>query len=140
MMNILSIRLVRIGVALVLCGSAGGCATLRGGDGLKTAHLERLYFGRNIKDSAVVTDSAWNVFVHETLTPAFPEGATVWEANGQWRDPSGALIREKSFVVELLHLVTRDVEDKVQKVMDDYKTRFCQQSVLRVVTLVRASF
>jgi hypothetical protein len=139
-MDILSLSLRRSTLALLLCVTASGCLTLRGGDGLKTAHLERLYFGRNIKDSAVVSDSAWNVFVRETLTPAFPEGATVWEANGQWRDPSGALIREKSFVVELLHLVTRDVEDRVQKVMDDYKTRFCQQSVLRVVTLVRASF
>jgi hypothetical protein len=104
------------------------------------AHLERLYFGRNIGDSAVVSDSAWAVFIREVLTPSFPEGATVWDAAGQWRAPDGTMVRERGFVVELLHLVTPDVERRVQTVMDEYKHRFAQQSVLRVVTKVRASF
>lgn len=42
-----------------------------------------LYFGRNIGDTAVVSDSAWQLFVRETVTPAFPEGSTVWEAAGR---------------------------------------------------------
>jgi hypothetical protein len=36
--------------------------------------------------------------------------------------------------------VTPDVERRVKQVMDDYKRRFAQQSVLRMVTKVRASF
>lgn len=117
-----------------------GCATIGRRDGLKAAHLERLYFGRNIGDSSTVSDSAWAAFVRETITPAFPEGATVWSADGQWRGPDGKLVRERSFVVELLHLVTPDVERRVQTIIDDYKKRFAQQSVLRMVTNVRASF
>jgi hypothetical protein len=128
--------LARIGLAMLL----GGCASAGRRDGLQAAHLERLYFGRNIGDTAVVSDSAWQRFVRETVTPAFPEGATVWEAAGQWRAPDGRLVREQSFVVELLHLVTPDVERRVQHVIDDYKRRFAQQSVLRMVTNVRASF
>ena len=116
------------------------CVSLPPRDGLRAAHLERLYFGRNIGDSAVVSDSAWAVFVREIITPAFPEGSTVWDAAGQWRAPDGSVVRERSFVVELLHLVTPDVEQRVQRVMDDYKRRFAQQSVLRMVTNVRASF
>ena len=116
------------------------CISLPQRDGLRDAHLERLYFGRNIGDSAVVSDSAWAAFVRETITPAFPEGATVWDAAGQWRAPDGTVVRERSFVVELLHLVTPDVERRVQQVMDDYKRRFAQQSVLRMVTKVRATF
>ena len=108
--------------------------------GLKAAHVERLYFGRNIGDTAVVTDSAWNGFVRGVLTPAFPEGATVWDAAGQWRAPNGELVRERSFVVELVHLVTPDVEARVQRVMADYKQRFAQQSVLRLVTNAWAGF
>jgi hypothetical protein len=107
---------------------------------LKPAHLERLYFGRNMADSAVVSDSAWAVFVRDVLTPSFPEGATVWDASGQWRAPDGTTVRERSFVVELLHLVTPDVERRVQQVIDAYKSRFGQQSVLRMVTNVRATF
>jgi hypothetical protein len=116
------------------------CVSLPQPNGLRDAHLERLYFGRNIGDSAVVSDSAWAGFVRETITPAFPEGATVWDAAGQWRAPDGSVVRERSFVVELLHLVTPDIERRVQQVMDDYKRRFAQQSVLRMVTNVRASF
>lgn len=116
------------------------CASLPHRDGLRAAHLERLYFGRNIGDSAVVSDAAWAGFVRDVITPTFPEGATVWDAAGQWRAPDGTVVREKSFVVELLHLVTPDVERRVQQVMDEYKKRFAQQSVLRMVTNVRASF
>jgi hypothetical protein len=131
---------MRTRLLLVACLiAASGCATFHR-DGLREAHLERLYFGRNIGDSAVVSDSAWAVFVREVLTPAFPEGATVWDAAGQWRAPDGTTVRERGFVVEHLHLVTPDIERRVVAVMDEYKRRFKQQSVLRVVTRVRASF
>lgn len=109
-------------------------------DGLRPAHLERLYFGRNIGDTAMVSDSAWQQFMRETVTPAFPEGATVWEAAGQWRAPDGTLVRERTFVVELLHQVAPEVEGRVQYVIDEYKRRFAQQSVLRMVTDVRSNF
>jgi hypothetical protein len=117
-----------------------GCANAFRGTNLRPAHLERLYFGRNIGDSATVTDSMWNSFVRETLTPEFPEGATVMDASGQWRAPDGTLVRERSFVVELVHVVTPDVEARVNRVMAAYKTRFAQQSVLRLVMDARASF
>ena len=125
---------------LVVLLSVAGCASLTRRDGLRDAHLERLYFGRNIGDSAVVSDSAWAKFVRDVVTPAFPEGSTVWDASGQWRAPDGNVVRERSFVVELLHLVTPDVERRVQRVMDEYKRQFAKQSVLRMVTNVRASF
>ena len=118
----------------------GGCALAGRGSGLRPAHVERLYFGRNIGDSAVVSDSAWAAFVRDVLTPAFPDGATTWDAAGQWRAPDGTLVRERSFVVELVHLVTRDVEASVYRVIEEYKRRFAQQSVMRIVTDVRASF
>src|SRR5688572_28739855 len=132
---------IRAGVlALTMAMGTGACAGLNRPPGLKAAHVERLYFGRNIGDTAVVSDSAWSAFVRVVLTPSFPEGATVWDAAGQWRAPNGDLIRERSFVVELVHLVTPDVEARVQHVMDDYKRRFAQQSVLRLVTNAWAGF
>jgi hypothetical protein len=123
-----------LGLALSACASVGHPA------GLQPAHVERLYFGRNIGDTAVVSDSAWNGFVQAVLAPAFPEGATVWDAAGHWRAPDGRLVREQSFVVELVHVVTPNVETRVQTVMDAYKRQFAQQSVLRLVMDARASF
>ena len=49
-------------------------------------------------------------------------------------------MRERSFVVELVHLVTPDVESRVTRVIDEYKRRFAQQSVLRLVAEAWASF
>jgi hypothetical protein len=125
-------------VAIVLMSAA--CSRATNLAGLQPAHVERLYFGRNIADTGTVTDSAWNGFVREVLTPEFPEGATVWDAAGQWRAPDGTLVRERSFVVELVHLVTPDVEARVLRVIESYKRRFAQLSVLRLVTEARASF
>jgi hypothetical protein len=133
-------RVSLLGAFALVCATTAACASLPRRDGLRDAHLERLYFGRNIGDTAVVSDSAWSAFVREVITPNFPEGATVWDAAGQWRSPDGTLVRERSFVVELLHLVTPEVEQRVENVIDAYKRRFAQQSVLRMVTNVRASF
>jgi hypothetical protein len=119
---------------LAILTATGACAHATRPAGLKATHVERLYFGRNIGDTAVVSDSAWNGFVKTVLTPAFPEGATVWDAAGQWRAPNGDLVREPSFVVELVHVATPDIEVRVQHVMTEYKLRFSQQSVLRLVT------
>src|SRR6478736_6545345 len=119
---------------LAILTATGACVPATRPAGLKSTHVERLYFGRNIGDTAVVSDSAWNGFVKTVLTPAFPEGATVWDAAGQWRAPNGDLVREPSFVVELVHVATPDVEVRVQHVMAEYKLRFAQHSVLRLVT------
>lgn len=135
---------IRHRAAVLLAVCAGACVPAARGDslhsGLAPAHLERLYFGRNIADTAVVSDSVWGTFVRDVLTPRFPEGATVWDASGQWRAPDGTLVREPSYVVELLHPVTPESEARVQGVIDAYKTRFAQQAVLRMVTDVRATF
>jgi hypothetical protein len=120
--------------------SLAACAGRTRPAGLRRAHVERLYFGRNMGDTATVSDSAWAGFVRDVLTPNFPDGATIWDAAGQWRDPAGRTVREQSFVVELVHFVTPDVEARVLRVVDTYKRRFAQQSVLRLVAEAWASF
>jgi hypothetical protein len=134
-------RAAATGVCCVAAALSVTCASLDGrADSLQTAHLERLYFGRMIGDTAMVSDSAWQVFAREVLAPALPEGYSAWEATGRWRAPDGSTVQEHSFIVELLHLATPDVERRIVHVIDEYKRRFAQQSVLRVVTSVRATF
>jgi len=133
-----------LGLALALttaaCFPGARGRTLSASLGPAPTHLERLYFGRNIADTAVVSDSAFGTFVRDVLTPKFPEGATVYDASGQWRAPNGTLVREPSYVVELLHPATPESEALVQGVIDAYKTRFAQQAVLRLVSSVQATF
>lgn len=47
---------------------------------------------------------------------------------GQWRTPNGALVREPSYVVELLHPATPESETRVRQVIDAYKTRFASRA------------
>jgi hypothetical protein len=95
--------------------------------------VERLYFGRNLGDTLIVTDSAWAAFVTEVVTPHFPAGLTVWPATGQWRESNGRIQREPSFVLELV-LPTRTAasDTAITAIIAEYKRRFRQEAVLRV--------
>ena len=119
---------------------ANACAPSIHGAPSSPVLIERLYFGRNVGDSLVVTDSAWAVFLVEVVTPRFPNGFTAWPAQGQWLGPDGVLEREPSFVVEFVHPDRTDFDRALTEVVAEYKRRFRQQSVLRVRASARASF
>ena len=62
-----------------------------------------LLFGRNIDGRPGVSDDAFARFVAREITPRFPDGLTVIDAAGQWRDPAtGRILREKSKMVILI--------------------------------------
>jgi hypothetical protein len=116
------------------------CTSALHGVAGRRAHVERLYFGRNNRNNLeVVTDSAWSVFLREVVTPAFPEGLTVWEAAGQWQNAGGRLDRERSFVLEIVHPLDRSGETRIERVITEYKRRFEMEAVLRVVTVGKAN-
>ena len=102
---------------------------------------ERLYFGRNIGDTLGVTDSLWAAFVKDVVSEHLPAGFTFWSAAGGWRDSTGRVTREPGFVLEVVHPArTATADSAITAVIAEYKRRFHQQSVLRVVTAGRASF
>ena len=111
------------------------CAPAVQSRGREPVLVERLYFGRNVGDSLVVTDSAWTRFVAEVVTPRFPEGLTTWSAMGQWRSADGRIRGEPSFVVELVHAGrVSETDAAIATIIAEYKRRFHQEAVLRVVT------
>lgn len=132
-------HLRRLPVAAALLLATACAPAIRGAPGSPVV-IERLYFGRNVGDSLVVTDSAWAAFLADVLTPRFPNGFTAWPAHGQWRGANGVLEREPSFVVELVHPDRADVDRALLEVVAEYKRRFRQQAVLRVRASARASF
>ena len=130
---------LRTALALPLLTVSLACApALQSGAG-EAVVVERLYFGRNVGDTLIVTDSAWAAFVTEIVTPRFPAGLTVWSATGQWREPNGHVQREPSFVLELV-LPTRTVNTDIAitAIIAEYKRRFRQEAVLRVRMPARA--
>lgn len=115
-------------------------AALRGsGDFVRS----ELFFG-TAKVDGVVTDAQFLEFVDRIITPRFPDGLTLLEADGQFRGENGVIIKEKSFVLILLY----PLEDfsrssrRIEAIRDRYKDEFQQESVLRVDDpfAVRVSF
>lgn len=90
-----------------------------------------LYFGTE-KPSGPVTPEDWARFLAEDVTPRFPEGLTTWQASGQWRSGTGALIHETSYVLSLVHPDNTGAETGVRDLVSAYKARFRQEAVLRV--------
>lgn len=101
---------------------------------------DRLHLGRQIPGGGVVSDSAWSVFLRETVTPRFPAGLTVWRTEGQWRDSTGAIIQEKTFVLELLYNESPGIEKSVLEIINEYKNRFRQETILRTRGILEVTF
>ena len=102
---------------------------------------DRLYFGRKTADSLSVTDSAWTVFLKDVVSSRLPSGFTFWVAEGAWRGSDGRSRQEPSFVLEVVHPPrSAAVDSAILGIIAEYKRRFRQESVLRVVTGGRASY
>jgi len=92
--------------------------------------VAELLFGRDVGRRVGVSQSAWLVFVARELTPRFPDGFTISETTGQWRDRmSGKIVREPSKRVEIVLPGNADDEARLEAVVAAYKSRFHQQSV-----------
>ncbi len=89
-----------------------------------------VYFGRG-RRVGEVSDSEWTRFVAEVLAPRFPKGFTVWDADGQWQDSTGAIVHERSKVVTLIAESPDRARRAVAEIVADYRRRFEQEAVLQ---------
>ncbi|MDQ3063667.1 MAG: DUF3574 domain-containing protein [Acidobacteriota bacterium] len=103
-----------------------------------------LFFGRNRPNGIEVSQEEFADFLNVTITPEFPDGLTVLDGIGQFRDSNGNTIQEKAKVLILLYPsnTKRQSSRKIERIRTAYKNRFEQQSVLRVddVLPLRVSF
>jgi len=128
-------------LALAVLLTAAACAPAIQSSGLQPVVTERLYFGRNVAQTLGVTDSAWTVFVTDVVTARLPNGFTFWSAEGEWRGADGRSTHEPSFVLEVVHPDrSAAMETAIVAIIAEYKRRFSQESVLRVVTAGRAAY
>ncbi|AWU94226.1 DUF3574 domain-containing protein [Azospirillum ramasamyi] len=101
----------------------------------------QLFFGRNIGADVGVSDHDWAEFLDGEVTPRFPNGLTVIDASGHWRDSeNGRLIREPSKVLTLLAESGPATLTLLREIVDSYKERFHQQSVGLAIRPVCVSF
>jgi hypothetical protein len=107
----------------------------------QTRKIAELLFGRDIGRHLGVSNSDWAHFAARELTPRFPDGLTVSDALGQWRDrDNGAIVREPSKRVEIVLPGNTDDNTKLDAVVEAYKRSFKQQSVAVIVRSACVSF
>ena len=88
-----------------------------------------LYFGL-ARPKGAVTELEWQLFLRDEVTKRFPEGLTVWEAEGQWRSAAGTIDHEQSKVLLLVHPDAAAARQSVQDLIEAYRRGFQQESVL----------
>ena len=100
-----------------------------------------LMFGRNIGGELGVSEEVWSEFVASEITPRFPDGLTVDDAVGQWRDTETArVVKEPSKDVRVVVPAGADIQEKIDAIVAAYKQRFHQQAVGVVIRPACASF
>jgi hypothetical protein len=128
-------------LALLLLLAFGGCAEQLEASRVAVAACRAplkagiqldLYFGRDKAGRGEVSDSEWSSFITDEVTPRFPDGLSVLDVAGQYREPSGRIARERT---KLLVVVVFDAPNhlvRVQQVVNAYNARFGQHGVFRV--------
>jgi len=116
-----------------------GCAELPGTSAAPYACLlpaeqqmlvAELFFGRGIKGRQPLTDAEWAEFTAQTITPNFPDGFTVFDGEGQWRNPqTGQIAGDRTKILLVAAKREPDLARRLSAVIDAYKTQFHQQSV-----------
>ena len=129
---------------LVLMASLAGCATLGRPSPCGTdqfpATMQTLYFGTQRAEAPAVAQTDWLQFLEHSVTPAFPDGLTWWQAKGQWRDRDGELVEETTFILQVLQRDAPEEAAKADSLITTYKKQFAQKSVLSTRQRICASF
>ncbi|HLK23461.1 MAG TPA: DUF3574 domain-containing protein [Caulobacteraceae bacterium] len=90
-----------------------------------------LVFSRVASDGhGGVSEAEFAKFVVGEVSPRFPQGMTVIDAQGRWAPPPGSMIRTPAKMVVIVLPGTPDDSKKLEAVRVAYKTRFHQPSAL----------
>jgi hypothetical protein len=107
----------------------------------QSAVVVELLFGRNIGNRLGVSEGEWRTFVAREVSPRFPDGLTVADVTGQWRDTErGTIVREPSKIVSVILRDSAGYRDRIDAIVAAYKQRFRQQSVGVVTRPVCVAF
>lgn len=126
----------RLFLALILATALTGCHTPSGQAWVRS----EVYFGQTKPGGAHITPTEWQTFLDEVVTPQFPAGLTIIDANGQWRNATGHIDRESSKVLVLVHPPSREFEKKLDALRAEYCRRFEQEAVLKVTSNAHVAF
>ena len=136
-------RFVRPFLAIVLTSAFVGGAQAQSGECRtgKPQQVAELMFGRKIGDRIAVSEAAWARFVDREITPRFPDGLSIIDARGQWRDTArNKIVREPSKLVQIVLPGKAEDDQRLAEIADAYKKKFQQQSVGIIVRAACVAF
>jgi hypothetical protein len=87
-----------------------------------------------------VSEEAFQDFLANDVTPLFPDGLSVIDVAGQFRDSQGTIVREPTKLLILLVPDVAAVAPDVATIVAAYKERFDQESVLHAEQPVCIAF
>ncbi|WP_299714203.1 DUF3574 domain-containing protein [uncultured Tenacibaculum sp.] len=108
--------------------------------GLKETSLIKteLYFGLSNKEG-IISENSWQVFKRNHIDKIF-NGYTIIDANGYWTDNNGSKITEPSKLLIYIHKKSDAENTKIDSIINLYKVKFNQESVLKVENKVKINF
>lgn len=116
----------------ILLGLLAGCQCTSVPSGGRMMERTDLYFGMSRPDGKGISDDDFRAFVNDTVTPRFPDGLTLLNGQGQWKDPkTGVITKEDCRVIILLYDHSAGSDRAIEEIRAAYKKRFDQESVLR---------
>jgi hypothetical protein len=103
--------------------------------------IAELFFGLAVKGRAPLSEAEWAAFAARILTPNFPDGFTVFDGEGQWRNPgTGEIGRQHTKILLVAVRPGSDLADRLSAVIAAYKAEFHQQSVGLITREACAAF
>jgi len=100
--------------------------------------LELIFGGSSVKGP--ISARAWTAFLNRDVSPRFPDGFSVFDGYGQWRNKAGIIGREPSQLLLIWYERDATSEARIEAIRDAYKKRFHQESVLRADEVSCVSF
>jgi uncharacterized protein DUF3574 len=94
-----------------------------------------LFFG-----GSKVTPRAFGQFLAREVTPRFPEGLSLFDGYGQWRDAAKRISHERSRLLVIYYQPDAVSDDKIEAIRSAYEKRFHQKSVLRADSTACVAF
>ena len=127
----------RIASAIVLLAAillAAGCATQ------PAWSRYELCFGRSSDSgNTTVSDREWERFRDAEIAARFPDGFTVYPANGFWRSDSKTYM-EPSEILMVVAPDTAATRQKLDAIAQAYALQFHQESVLQIKSPAKIDF
>ena len=85
----------------------------------KTLIKDELYFGLNKPNGTQISETEWQKFLNQVITPRFKKGLTVLDTQGQYLSNNGELVKEKSRLVILIYEMNSEKNLAIDEIIDE---------------------